>query len=47
MSIIDDYLQKNKQYAGKATVHAATYPGTQPIKPAKRVSYPGPIAPAG
>lgn len=35
---IDDYLNNNKQYANKAALHKASYPGPQPIKPAKRLA---------
>jgi carbonic anhydrase len=35
---IDDYLRNNRDYANKATVHTATYPGPKPIRPAQRLA---------
>ncbi len=35
---IDDYLNNNKQYAEKAALHKAAYPGPKPIPPAKRLA---------
>ncbi len=35
---IDDYLGNNKQYADKAALHKASYPGPKPIRPAKRLA---------
>jgi carbonic anhydrase len=34
----DQFLKNNTQYAEKQAVHKATYPGKQPIQPAKRVA---------
>jgi carbonic anhydrase len=38
MSNTDRYLDNNKQYAGGQSLHKPTYPGEQPIQPAKRVA---------
>ncbi len=35
---IDDYLKNNAQYAEKAALHKASYPGPKPIPPAKRLA---------
>ena len=35
---IDDYLNDNRQYANKASLHKASYPGPLPIRPAKRLA---------
>lgn len=32
------YLKNNKQYAGGKATHESTYPGKQPIRPAKRIA---------
>jgi len=37
-SMTDQYLQNNQQYASGKLLHKATYPGEQPIQPAKRVA---------
>jgi carbonic anhydrase len=37
-SMTDQYLQNNQQYASGKLLHRATYPGEQPIQPAKRVA---------
>ncbi len=37
-SMTDQYLQNNQQYANGKLLHKATYPGEQPIQPAKRVA---------
>ena len=34
----DQYLESNKHYANGQAIHQATYPGEQPIQPAKRVA---------
>jgi carbonic anhydrase len=34
----DQYLENNQQYASGHALHKATYPGKQPIQPAKRVA---------
>jgi carbonic anhydrase len=34
----DRYLHNNKQYASGQALHKSTYPGKQPIQPAKRVA---------
>jgi len=34
----DRYLENNKQYASGQALHKPTYPGKQPIQPAKRVA---------
>lgn len=35
---IDDYIKNNAQYAEKAALHKASYPGPKPIRPAKRLA---------
>lgn len=35
---IDTYVANNKQYAAKSALHKPTYPGKQPIAPAKRLA---------
>ena len=37
-SMTDTYLGNNKQYANEKAIHKPTYPGKQPIQPAKRVA---------
>jgi carbonic anhydrase len=37
-SMTDQYLANNQQYASGKVLHKATYPGEQPIQPAKRVA---------
>jgi carbonic anhydrase len=37
-SMTDQYLQHNKSYAGGQTIHSSSYPGKQPIQPAKRIA---------
>ena len=37
-SMTDQYLENNRQYASGQALHKATYPGKQPIQPAKRVA---------
>ena len=37
-SMTDQYLENNKQYAAGQTLHKPSYPGKQPIQPAKRVA---------
>lgn len=37
-STIDQYLEKNRQYAAGLTQHKAAYPGPQKIQPARRVA---------
>lgn len=37
-SMTDQYLENNKQYASGQALHTPSYPGTQPIQPAKRVA---------
>ncbi len=37
-SATDQYLENNKQYASGTALHKPTYPGKQPIQPAKRVA---------
>jgi len=37
-SMTDQYLEHNKQYASGQALHKATYPGKQPIQPAKHVA---------
>jgi carbonic anhydrase len=37
-SRIDQYVANNEQYATGETLHASTYPGKQPIQPAKRLA---------
>jgi carbonic anhydrase len=34
----DQYLENNKQYANGKATHKPTYPGKQPINPAKHVA---------
>jgi carbonic anhydrase len=34
----DKYLDNNKQYASGQSIHQPSYPGKQPIQPAKRVA---------
>lgn len=34
----DKYLENNKQYASGQAIHKPTYPGKQPINPAKHVA---------
>ena len=38
ISNIDQYLEHNKQYASGKAIHKPTYPGKQPINPARRVA---------
>ncbi|HUJ85471.1 MAG TPA: hypothetical protein VLX30_01310 [Burkholderiales bacterium] len=38
MASTDQYLKHNKQYAAGEAKHKPTYPGKQPINPAKRVA---------
>jgi carbonic anhydrase len=38
LSNTDQFLKNNQQYAAKEAVHKATYPGSKPIQPAKRVA---------
>ncbi len=38
MSNTDRYVENNKQYANGQSSHKPTYPGKQPIQPAKRVA---------
>ena len=35
---IDDCLNNNRQYARKASLHTAAYPGPKPIRPAQRLA---------
>ena len=35
-SMTDQYVANNKQYAGGQALHKPSYPGKQPIQPAKR-----------
>jgi carbonic anhydrase len=37
-SMTDQYVANNKQYAGGQAIHKPSYPGKQPIQPAKRVA---------
>jgi carbonic anhydrase len=37
-SMIDQYLDNNKQYASGQALHKPVYPGKQPIQPSKRVA---------
>jgi carbonic anhydrase len=37
-SMTDQYLENNKQYADGQALHKPSYPGKQPIQPAKRVA---------
>ncbi len=37
-SMTDQYLENNKQYAGGQATHKPSYPGKQPIQPAKRLT---------
>ena len=37
-SMTDQYLPNNKSYAEGQTIHRSSYPGRQPIQPAKRIA---------
>jgi carbonic anhydrase len=37
-SLTDQYLQNNRQYASGQAMHKPSYPGKQPIQPARRVA---------
>lgn len=38
MSMTDQYLKNNQEYAAGKAVHGPAYPGKQPIQPSRRVA---------
>lgn len=38
MAPIEEYIRNNQQYAGKAALHHAGFPGPKPIQPARRLA---------